>query len=144
MSILGLEFGKKATLLNYGTIRYSTDADLDGAGSIVGLLNNFFSLWTNLFDENRIEILRSPIIIASKRGEETQYFYSLPDYNKVAKKYAGWTIKYVKGLGGLTEQEYSDMINNPRIDVVKMDEKGQESLEMAFGGEVEGRKKWLM
>ena len=50
----------------------------------------------------------------------------------------------MKGVGGLTEQEYCDMINTPKIDVIKMDEKGQESLEMAFGDEVEGRKKWLM
>jgi len=143
MNILGLEFGKTATLLKYGKIRYSTDADLDGAGSIVGLLNNFFSMWPELFD-GRIEILRSPIIIARKQGEENVCFYTLAEYDEVQEEYTEWNIKYVKGLGGLTEDEYDFMINSPRIDTVKMGEDGQLALEMAFGKDVEGRKKWLI
>jgi len=142
MNILGLEFGKPATNLKYGKIRYSTDADLDGAGSIVGLLNNFFSMWPELFD-GRIEILRSPIIIASKKGQDKKYFYTLGEFEDVAAKHKDWSIKYVKGLGGLSEEEYDDMINHPRTDTVVMDEHGQASLEMAFGKDVTGRKVWL-
>lgn len=142
MSILGLEFGKKAENLNYGNVRYSTDADLDGAGSIVGLLNNFFAMWPELFDQGVIEILRSPIVIA-KKGKSVKRFYKMADYNAEAAKLDGWTIKYAKGLGSLSEAEYDHMINEPVVETVVFDADADKSLEMVFGNSVDARKDWL-
>jgi len=144
MSILGLEFGKKAENLNYTKIRYMTDADLDGAGSIVGLLNNFFSLWPELFETGVIEILKSPIVILYKKGMPTVYFYDISEFRKESSKYTDYSLKYVKGLGGLTEQEYDDMINKPMVSRVVLDDEGLDSLEMAFGADADRRKKWLL
>jgi len=142
MSIIGLEFGKPAKNLNYGKIRICTDADLDGAGSIVGLLLNFFSMWKELFDEKRIEILKSPIIIVRK-GKESKRFYSLDEWQKKSEKYSGWDVIYAKGLGSLEEDDYDQMINSPVSEIVVMDEKGEESLQMAFGDDIQARKVWL-
>jgi len=142
MAILGLEFGKPARNLNYDCIAFCTDADLDGAGSIVGLLNNFFSLWPELYDEERIRIIRSPVMVASKRGKESKYFYNLDDFEN-AKLDNSWTKKYKKGLGSLTLEEYETMIRNPVYDVLTLGQSGLDSLQMAFGDNVDLRKKWL-
>jgi len=142
MAILGLEFGQPATMPNYDSISYCTDADLDGAGSIVGLLNNFFSLWPELFEQDRIRIVRSPIVVATKSGNPDAYFYHLEDF-KAANLDNSWHKKYKKGLGSLTIDEYEEMIRNPVSDTVSLGADGQESLEMAFGENIAARKHWL-
>jgi len=142
MNILGLEFDKPAVCLNYGKIRICTDADLDGAGSIVGLLLNFFSMWPELFENNMIEVLRSPIVIATK-GKDIQRFYTMDEYLANHKKLSGYAIKYNKGLGSLSVDEYDIMINQPVVDVITLDDEALENLEMVFGDDVEPRKVWL-
>jgi len=141
MAIVGLEFGKPAKNLNYGKIRITTDADTDGA-NIQGLLLNLFSMWPELFEEKRIEILRSPIIVVRK-GKDVKGFYSLEEWNKVSDQYSSWRFTYAKGLGSLKDDVYDQMINDPVIDTVIMDDHGQAALEMAFGDDVSKRKKWL-
>ncbi|MDX8383151.1 MAG: ATP-binding protein [Ghiorsea sp.] len=142
MSIIGLEFGKKPTLLNYGTIAISADADLDG-NNIAGLLINFFSLWKELIQQGRLKILRAPIMVVCK-GKNKKCFYSMDEYNKVSSKYKGWDKKYLKGLGSMNEEEYSIMLNEPVLDTVIWDDSAEDSLDMAFGDDTQKRKDWLM
>ena len=141
MSIIGLELGETADNLNYGKIGILADADLDGI-SIATLLVNFFSNWRELFDEERIVMIKSPIVIA-KNGKKTQRFYDLKEFKR-AKLGDAWSIEYNKGLGSLSIDEYDLMINNPVAEVIQFDSEAQKSLEIAFGKDSSPRKEWLL
>jgi len=141
MSIIGLELGEPAEDLNYGTIGILADADFDGF-SIAALLVNFFSNWKELFEDGRILLIKSPIVIA-KKGKEVKRFYDLEDYAKESLDNS-WSIEYNKGLGSLSVEEYDLMINDPMTEVINYDGEGDISLETAFGKNPLPRKQWLM
>lgn len=115
VSILGLEWGKEFNVknLNFGKIVIASDADVDG-DHICGLLLLFFSNWPELFSEKIICRSLSPIIIATK-GKQSDKFYSLSDFKSVQSKYKTFIIKYTKGLGGLNNNETTDMLLKPKF-----------------------------
>lgn len=139
MAVLGLQLGKKADSLNYGKIAIMTDMDTDG-DAITCLLVNFFRNWPELFDEGRICRALSPLVIAQK-GKNTKKFFTYDDFSK-AKLDNSWDVSYLKGLGTLNKETYRDMINNPVLVHIELDESG--SLDMAFGEDSDVRKKWLL
>lgn len=141
MSIIGLELGEPADNLNYGKIGILADADFDGF-SIAAALVNFFSYWKELFDEERLLFIKSPIVIAKKK-KQVKRFYDLKDFRD-AKLDSEWNIEYNKGLGSLSIEEYDLMINDPVIEVVKYDDNATKALETVFGKDSLPRKKWLM
>jgi len=141
MSIIGLELGEPAVDLNYGQIGILADADFDG-DSIAALLVNFFSNWKELFDEERILLIKSPIVIA-KKGKSIKRFYDLKDFADESLDHS-WRIEYNKGLGSLSIDEYDLMINEPMTEVIEYDSRGDSSLETAFGKNSLPRKQWLM
>jgi DNA topoisomerase-2 len=141
MSIIGLELGEPAEDLNYGQIGILADADFDGF-SIAALLVNFFSNWKELFDDERILFIKSPIVIAKKK-KQVKRFYDLKDFHD-AKLDNEWRIEYNKGLGSLSLEEYDLMINDPVTEVIEYDSGATKSLETAFGKNSLPRKKWLM
>lgn len=141
MSILGLEFGKPA-VSNYGKIGIMSDADPDG-DAIACMLVNFFSLWPELFEQRRICRVETPLFICNK-GKLMKWFYSKEEMES-AKLGSGWTVKYNKGLGSLSKEVYREMINNPKLTTITLDEvEDLESLEMAFGDSPDKRKEWLL
>ena len=141
MSIIGLELGEPADDLNYGKIGILADADYDGF-SIAALLVNFFSNWKQLFDEERVLLIKSPIVVATK-AKQIKRFYDLKDF--VAESLdSSWKIQYNKGLGSLSVDEYDLMINDPVTEVLAFDSEANNSLETAFGKNPLPRKKWLM
>ena len=141
MSIIGLELGEPAVDLNYGQIGILADADFDGF-SIAALLVNFFSNWKELFEEERVLLIKSPIVIA-KKGKDIKRYYDLKDFAD-AKLDTGWKIEYNKGLGSLSVDEYDLMINEPVTEVLEYDSGADASLETAFGKNPIPRKQWLM
>lgn len=141
MSIIGLELGEPADDLNYGKIGILADADFDGF-SIAALLVNFFSNWKDLFDDERILFIKSPIVIAKKK-KDVKRFYDLKDFHD-AKLDSDWKIEYNKGLGSLSIQEYDLMINEPVTEIIEYDSGATTSLETAFGKNALPRKAWLM
>ena len=141
MSIIGLELGEPADDLNYGQIGILADADFDGF-SIAALLVNFFSNWKELFEEERILLIKSPIVIA-KKGNSIKRFYDLKDFAKESLD-SSWRIEYNKGLGSLSVDEYDLMINDPVTEILKYDGGADSSLETAFGKNPIPRKQWLM
>tara|TARA_Y100001973_G_C5202000_1_gene338565 strand:- start:1883 stop:3733 length:1851 start_codon:yes stop_codon:yes gene_type:complete len=141
LSIVGLEIDKPADNLNYGTIAIMTDADTDGA-SIACMLINLFYNWPKLFEEQRVYIAITPLFVAKKKSK-VQYFYNFDEYHS-ANLDKGWTVKYTKGLGTLSEEAYSDMINNPRLLRIDLGDNPETVLEMAFGSESQLRKDWLL
>ena len=141
MSIIGLELGEPAVDLNYGQIGILADADFDG-DSITALLVNFFSNWKELFEEERILLIKSPIVIA-KKGKSIKRFYDLKSFADESLDHS-WTIEYNKGLGSLSVDEYDLMINEPVTEVIEYDSGSNASLETAFGKNALPRKQWLM
>jgi len=138
LSIIGLEFGKKATDLNYGKIAIITDSDTDGA-AIFCLLLNLFSNWPELFTEKRICRMLAPLYDCRK-GKQMKIFYTHEEYAAFNSK--GWDVSYYKGLGTMPKEVYKEFINNPVIMEVTADDFAP--LEMAFGESSLPRKEWLV
>lgn len=138
MNIIGLEFGSPATNLNYGKIAVFSDSDTDGS-HIFGLLLNLFSMWPELFEENRIYKMTAPLYYCTK-GKDTKVFYTKEEFDKANLK--GYNVDYFKGLGSMPEEVYRECVNNPRLIEVKADDFGV--LEMLFGDDANERKKWLL
>lgn len=128
MSIVGLNSDGTYNL-NYGVIGIMADADEDG-NCIVGLLLNFFSKWPKLFEEKRIKILTTPVVIA-KNKNFVKRFYTYNEY-KDFKSDEKYSIEYLKGLGSLSEDEYDRAINKPRFIDVDYTAKCKETLELVF------------
>ena len=149
MSAIGLKLGQKATLktLRYGRICIYTDADYDGI-SIVGLLINFFyKFWPELFDNKIIWKAETPIVVSTNSKTKKKIsFYTQKEYDDWFKKIntKDWDIEYKKGLGALIDDEYNQIINNPRLTLIKKDEISSEKLEVWFGKNSDLRKKELI
>lgn len=141
LSILGLELGKPAENLNYGTIAVFSDADQDGA-HIFGLLLNLFSNWPELFYNKRIVRATAPLYSCEK-GKQVKVFYDQAEFDKFDSK--GWSVNFLKGLGTMSKEAYKDCVQNPRfIRVNANDLSDLEPLEMAFGDDVSKRKEWML
>lgn len=120
INILGLKLGQKVIDLEYGTIAIMTDQDLDGF-SIQGLLLNFFWLWPELYQKGRIKIVKTPLYVATKK-DDRRYFYDKAEYEAASSKLKGFEIRYIKGLGSLRKAEYKDILSNPQLVTVKIDD----------------------
>lgn len=142
-AITGLTIGEKAESINYRNIAIMTDADVDGVGSIYPSLLAFFSQWPELFEQGRIRFVKTPVIIATKSGKQ-QWFYDLKEFDKARDSLKGFDIRYIKGLGSLTRDEYEKVINEPNYDVVRLSENWKEKFEMLFGDDSAPRKEWMM
>lgn len=139
MSIIGLEFGRPAVDLNYGKIVLMTDSDVDGS-HICALLLNFFSLWPELFDEGRVCQLITPLYVCTK-GKDIKRFYNKEEFDNAGLR--GYNVEYMKGLGSLSKEEYTIAINEPKI-VVFENSDNFAQLNMAFAGDADSRKTWMM
>ena len=122
VTVLGLKWGKEFNIddLNFGKIVISTDADTDG-DKIAALLLLFFNNWPELFDKNIVCRNISPIVI-SRKGKDCQKFYTMEEFKEAEKKLKGYTHKYVKGLGGLSDKESKEMYQDPKFLYFKKDE----------------------
>lgn len=128
--------------LNYGVIKLMVDMDPDG-NDIQCLLLQFFSQWSDLFLQNRIKRLNTPLYVARKKGQTTKYYYTALEYEKEKDSLKGWSVEYMKGLGSLIEEDYKFAINNPKDTDIVFDENSRNSLNMAFGNDTQARKDWL-
>lgn len=140
MAILEIQLGDPDIRnMYYQDVGILVDADVDGQGSIYPLLLAFFYRWPDLFTQGRIKFIKTPVIIATK-GKETRWFYTLDDYRK-SRLGKAWKIRYIKGLGSLTEKEYSKVINEPVYDEVVIDDPS--CFEVLFGDNSDLRKDWM-
>jgi DNA topoisomerase-2 len=150
MAAIGLKLGQKAELkkLRYGKILFYCDADVDG-NSIVGLLINFFNkYWPELFEMGIIYKVETPILVAKsrKKGVDKIMFYNLTEWDKWSKSkdLSKWEIKYKKGLAALVDDEYEEIINKPKLNLIKSDETSVEYLDIWFGKNSDLRKKQIL
>lgn len=138
LSIIGLVLGAPANNLNYGKICVFSDFDQDGS-AIFALLLNLFSLWPELFEQKRIYRMVAPLYYCVK-GKTTKSFYSDSEFKKFDS--TGYKISRFKGLGSMPEDVYSDVVNNPKLIQVVVDDLTK--LEMAFGDDADARKVWML
>lgn len=150
MSAIGLKLGGGINLkdLRYGRILIYTDADTDGNHIASLLINFFYAYWPELFERNMIYKVETPIVVAEERKNKKnkKMFYSQSEYDNWINKInpQNWEIKYKKGLAALVDDEYNEIINNPKIVSITKDDLSGESLNIWFGKDSELRKKELI
>jgi len=142
VAVLGLDINDPDSIDNMDYEKVATLADADHDGNhISGLLLSFFyKFWPRLFTEGRIAITRTPIMISTK-GKDLKWFYSYSEAREFKNKNTGWHHRYIKGLASLTEKEYDVIINQPRFDVIEID--NEKWFTVMFGKDSEPRKQWL-
>lgn len=144
MGAMGLKLGHKVIpgTLRYGKILFYCDADHDGS-SIVGLLINFlYKFWPELFEYKMVYKVETPIIVCQHKSKKKIPFYTIQEYEDWNKKIniKEWEVKYKKGLAALVDDEYKEIIHNPRLTMIKKDDMSSESLNIWFGKESDLRK----
>ena len=143
IAILGLDINDPDSVDNmtYSGVATLTDADHDGAGHITPLIIAFFyKFWPRLLTEKRIHITRSPIMI-STNGKDVKWFFTYTEANEFKANCKGYSHRYIKGLGSLTEDEYDRVINDPVLDTVTVDDASY--FQMMFGGNAQLRKEFM-
>lgn len=143
VAILGLDINDPDSVDNmtYGGVTTLTDADHDGIGHITPLIIAFFyKFWPKLFEKNKIHIMRSPIMI-STNGKDVKWFYDYDFANEFKDTSKGYTHRYIKGLGSLTESEYDRVLNQPSLDTVSIDD--ATLMQMMFGNDSDLRKDFM-
>lgn len=144
VTILGIKWGKEFDIndLNFGKIVIATDADVDG-DKIASLLLLFFNNWPELIEKGIVCRSISPIII-SRKGKDCQKFYTMEEFREAEKKLKGYSHKYAKGLGGLSNQESKEMYQEPKFLYFKKDEAADSMFRKWFAkGDSETRKQML-
>jgi DNA topoisomerase II len=121
LGAIGLKLGEEAKNLQYGKILIYSDADPDG-DSIAGLLINFFGrYWPEMFEQGMICRVITPIVVA-KKGKQKKSFYTNEEFDEWVSdrsKIKGWEIEYKKGLAALEDEEYKEIIQDPKMFVIE-------------------------
>lgn len=150
MASIGLKLGQNVDLktLRYGRILFFVDADHDGS-AIAGLLLNFFyKYWPEMFDRRMIYKVETPIVVVTPKIKTKKKisFYTQSEYNQWAEKtdLKQYEIKYKKGLAALVDDEYKDIIANPRLTLIRKDDVSPVSLDVWFGKNSDLRKTELL
>lgn len=139
--------------LRYGKIVFMTDQDLDGS-HIKGLCINMFDVaWGDLLKHGIIGFMNTPILKATKgTGKNTRSlsFYNDGEYEqwkqeKGEDEVKRWRVKYYKGLGTSTKQEFQEYFKNKKIIYfTHSGEVCENSLDKVFNKKkANERKEWL-
>jgi len=146
LTAMGLKMGEPPSDLRYGKILIYSDADPDG-DSIAGLLVNFFgTFWPELLEQKRLLRVITPLVVA-KKGKTVLSFYTareLEDWMTSQKDASTWDIAYKKGLAALEDDEYCEIIQNPRMFALTSGNNLKTSLYAWFGGDPAIRKKKIL
>jgi DNA topoisomerase-2 len=146
MAAIGLKLGQAIELkhLRYGKILFYTDADVDGNAISALLINFFFKYWPDIFERKMIYKVETPIVVVAPNGKNKKktLFYTQTEYNEWAEKndLKNFEIKYKKGLAALVDDEYQDIINNPRMTLITKDDVSEGALDIWFGKSSDLRK----
>jgi DNA gyrase/topoisomerase IV subunit B len=143
VAVLGLDINDPNSVdtMDYKNIATLTDQDHDGIGHIMPLLIAFFyKFWPRLFEEGRVHVARTPILISSK-AKDVKWFYTYDDASEFKSKGNGYHHRYIKGLASHTEDEYDKIINTPKLDTIVIDD--PHWFEIIYGKSAQLRKDWL-
>lgn len=140
MQILNLDPEGHHLVCPFDKIVIATDPDPDGAHITSLLINLFYTWFPWMVKQNRIHFLEIPLITTGDRSKK--YFYTMDEYKKSPSR-DRTNIRYLKGLGSLSIDDWDYVMKNKRIVTIKDDSKAKKNLEMAFGKLAMERKKWL-
>ena len=80
----------------------------------------------------------------SRKGKDCKKFYTMDEFKSEEKKLKGYSHKYAKGLGGLSNQESKEMYQEPKFLYFKKDEAADSMFRKWFAkGDSETRKQML-
>ena len=92
--------------------------------------------------------VETPILVAYSKKNKKQkvLFYTQKEFLDWEKtnNVSLYDIKYKKGLAALVDDEYNDIINNPKLTLIKRDENTNKSLNIWFGKDSSLRKDELI
>lgn len=148
IAALGLQFNEPVQNIKnckYKKIIFATDMDYDG-DHICGLLITFFAKnFPELFIQGYIYRAMSPLVIAkNKSNSKETLFWDLDNWESTKDNYAkGYSIKYCKGLGSLSDHHYDEMLNNQRLIQFKITKTYMDTINVWFSKNVEIRKSIL-
>ena len=157
--ILGLkanmEFESKEHVqreLRYGKVIFMTDQDLDGT-HIKGLCINMFDVaWNDLLKYGILGFMNTPILKASMgtgKNQRSLVFYNDGEYDQwkrtqTVEHISKYKVKYYKGLGTSTKQEFQEYFENKRIIMFQQGVHCADSIDMVFNKKkADERKVWL-
>jgi DNA gyrase subunit B len=141
MQILNLDPENPNLVPPYEKIVIATDQDPDGAHITSLLISLFFNWFPWIIDKKMLNFLETPLVSAGDRTK--QYFYSLNDFKESTDRKKLQNIRYLKGLGSLSLEDWEHVMKNKRVINIIRDKKSTELLEMAFGKSSDLRKLWL-
>jgi DNA gyrase/topoisomerase IV subunit B len=141
MQILNLDPEGHNLICPFEKVVIATDQDPDGA-HITSLLINLFYIWFPwMVKQGRIHFLETPLVTVGDRVKK--YYYSSEEFRKGVAKGDKGNVRYLKGLGSLSLEDWDYVMKNKRIVSLKEDPQTKKHLEMAFGKSSNERKKWL-
>lgn len=152
IAALGLVFNNPEYNLKnckFGKIIICSDADEDG-NHIAGLFLVFFcTLFPELVKAGKIYRALSPIVIVTdhKDHKKDMLYYNMNDFEINEKKgiHKGYDCIYCKGLGGLSAENYSALLNQQKLIRFSYDAKRDaELLKVWFDKSTEERKNILI
>lgn len=152
LAATGLQFNepqKNIKNFKFDKLIFSSDMDFDGS-HIAGLLLAFFGKhFPELFAVGKIYRGLSPIIICNNEtSDDSLYFYTKEDFEtfaKTAKNLSKYDIIYTKGLGGLSDRDYKEMLRNQKlIRFEKIDKFDADSISIWFDKATTMRKEIIL
>ena len=149
LKITGLKIGvpvKSVRDLRFGKIVILSDQDLDGF-HVSSLLINFFAyFWPELFELGIIYRMNTPLVIATVRGKEIEFF-SDESYEEWAKTAPKHEASRYKGLGKFKTPRFKRILEtreNYLVRIGKLEDADKASITLAFKGDkADARKEWL-
>lgn len=139
MQILNLDPENSKLDCPFQKIVIATDADYDGY-HIRSLIINLFTAWFPwIVEQGKLYIMETPIITIGDRTKK--YFYSVDEFLNFKGQKTG--VRYLKGLGSLSIQDWDFVMADKLLVQIKKDAKGTKNLDMAFGKFSHLRKDWL-
>lgn len=115
MEILGTKWSGESDTMSFDEVIFATDQDLDGF-RIRGLLFGFSQRFLSHFlMTNKIKVLCTPLMLLKKGDTVIKAYFNFDEFdNKDIKR--GYDIKYLKGLGSWTPQEFEQMLDLYTLD----------------------------
>ena len=142
MQILNLDPTiKNAQIISsYKRVVIATDPDPDGAHITSLLINLFYKWFPFVIVNGQLSILKTPLVTVGD-GKRRKYFFDMDEFK--ASKSGNTGIRYLKGLGSLSLDDWEFVMSNKKLLAISAPTKSKEFLEMAFGDSSDLRKKWL-
>ena len=140
MQILGLDpTSRNVDIIGYKKIVIATDPDPDGSHITSLLINLFYRWFPIIIKSKRLSFLKIPLVSVGD-AKKRKYYWDLEDFKKAK---ASGNIRYLKGLGSLSLEDWEWVMADKSLISIEESEDSKEKLEMAFGDSSELRKKWL-